>query len=306
MKTGRRPEHSSGTTHHSLVADDESVGLHPGGHHHFCAFNADDAEESRVADLRVRKVVHLEHDLLRDLVRQEDGRVRRAESRAVRSAVGDQVSRILKDAEKLGECCRRRPGRLTAYLLQHVKHADVLPGDDGPRPQATGGVVRALVLVHAPVAGPLGSDAVPAGDVPAAVVVREVPADEVLVRLGRAHGERDEDVVRVVRDGRPADDAGRRAGEADGSNDGIYRFRGAEHAPVLGSRRQFRKRADSELYLKRQENGRGASIKVPGAIFPRDVLKYFNPLFAISQRGEDELRSGKRERRGGGLSEFTN
>ena len=65
-----------------------------------------------------------------------------------------------------------------------MEHAYVFTGYDCPRPLAARGVVRAFVFVNAPIASPLGFDAVPACRVSAAVVIREIPADEILVRFG--------------------------------------------------------------------------------------------------------------------------
>ena len=70
-------------------------------------------------------------------------------------------------------------------------------GDDGP--PAGGGVVRADVVVDAPVARPVRPDAGPAGAVPGAVVEGEVPRDEVLVGLRGAHGQGHQHVVGPAR-----------------------------------------------------------------------------------------------------------
>ena len=57
----------------------------------------------------------------------------------------------------------------------------VFAADDGAL--AGAGVVRAAVLVDAPVAGPLGFDARRAGRVPRAVVIGKVATDKVFVGL---------------------------------------------------------------------------------------------------------------------------
>lgn len=103
-------------------------------------------------------------------------------------------------------------GREIFWQNPNVTATHIFAADDGAL--AGGGVVRAAILVHAPVAGPLAAYALDARGVPRAVVEGEIAAHEVLVGLGGAHGERHEHVVASVADGRAPCDAGRRARQA--------------------------------------------------------------------------------------------
>lgn len=122
----------------------------------------------------------------------------------------------------------------------------VLARDDGAL--AGRGVVRAAVLVHAPRARPLRAHAVRARRVARAVVVGEVARHEVLVGLGRAHGQRHEHVVAALGDGGPRGDARRRARQPQRRHGGVDGVGVAEHALVLGERRQLGQRADGQLH----------------------------------------------------------
>jgi hypothetical protein len=136
-------------------------------------------------------------------------------------------------------------GRL--YLLEDTQDAYVFAADH--RALARGGVVRALVLVDAPVARPLRAHALPAGGVSAAVVVGEVAADEVLVGLRRAHRQRHQHVVLLLGDLGPLVHRRRHARQPARRHAGVDRLGAAENALVLGTRRQVGQRPDRQLHL---------------------------------------------------------
>jgi len=132
--------------------------------------------------------------------------------------------------------------------LEDTQDAYVFTADH--RALARGGVVRALVLVDAPVARPLRAHALPAGGVPAAVVVREVAAHEVLVGLRRAHRKRHQHVVLILGDLGPLVHRRRHARQPASGDGGVDRLGAAEHALVLGPRWQVGKCPDRQLHLR--------------------------------------------------------
>lgn len=199
-----------------FITHDEAIGLDASRDHHLGVLDVDDALEASVSDLRVGEVLHLQDDLLGDVVGQQDVLLGMAESWAV---VGP---------------------------VRHQLHGIVLAADDGAL--AGGGVVRAAVLVDAPAARPLAAHAVGARGVARAVEVGEVAAHEVLVGLGGAHGQRHEHVVAALRDGGPAGHGGRAAPQPGRRHRRVDRLRRAEHAAVLRARRQLRQRADRQLH----------------------------------------------------------
>lgn len=109
------------------------------------------------------------------------------------------------------------------HLSQQLQDAYVFPGHDVTA--AGGGVVRADVLVHAPVARPVAPHAAAARVVAAAVVKGKVAGDKVLVGLAGADGEGHQDVVLEGGDGWAVGACGRDAGESRGRHQGVRRGR---------------------------------------------------------------------------------
>lgn len=138
---------------------------------------------------------------------------------------------------------RRRP----THLSQQLQDAYVFPGHDVAA--AGGSVVRAGVLVNAPVARPLAPHAAAAGVVAATVVEGKVSGDEVLVGLAGADGERHKHVVMVGGDGRAVLRRGRGARQPRGGHQPVRRGRRPPHTLVLGAGGQLRQGADSQLNL---------------------------------------------------------
>ena len=120
---------------------------------------------------------------------------------------------------------------------------------------AGGGVMRAHVVVHTPVAGPGRAGAVGARGVPAAVVVGELARHKVLVGLRGAHRERHGHVVGAGRHGGPQLRRRGRALQAALGGQRVTRTGVAEHTLVLGAGWQRRKSAQSDTDLKRDTNG---------------------------------------------------
>lgn len=93
--------------------------------------------------------------------------------------------------------------------------------------------MNALVLVHAPIARPVRLHAVGAPFVRAAIEIREITADEILVRFGRAYRQRHEHVVLAFGDFRPVRHRRRGARQTGRRDAGVDRLRAAEHAPIF-------------------------------------------------------------------------
>ena len=86
-----------------------------------------------------------------------------------------------------------KKGKKRKEIEKKRKRRYVFAANDGPL--AGAGVVRAAVLVDAPIAGPLRLDARRARRVTRTVVIGKVTAHKVLVRFRRSHLQRQEKIT---------------------------------------------------------------------------------------------------------------
>lgn len=103
----------------------------------------------------------------------------------------------------------------------------------------TSNVVRALVLVHTPIARPVGANAVFTVNVFRAVVVSEVPRYEILVRFRGPNAQWYQYVVFVRRYVWTSRNVGRWTGQTELSYVSIYWFSRTKHTPILSTIGKF-------------------------------------------------------------------
>ena len=137
--------------------------------------------------------------------------------------------------------------KAATYLQEDLLETNIFSRHDGAA--AGGAVVRAGVLIDAPVAGPGALDARHARGVATAVVESEVARHEIFVGFAGPNCQGHQGMVHVGRDGGPVYE--RRCGTPESLVHylGIRWGSGAPNTLVLGPRWQFRQRAYCQFHL---------------------------------------------------------